>query len=130
MGDEPTRTRAKRALQRAGQWRARSNRQVWVMVVLVAVAICADAFAIPAQRHDVLGYLIGLICVGWLAAESRRLRQERLALSARLATLTSDDLPADVVSLVAAGKRIQAIKRYRDLTGVDLKEAKATIDSL
>jgi hypothetical protein len=41
-----------------------------------------------------------------------------------------DDIPGDVVSLVAAGKKIQAIKRYREVTGVGLKEAKTIVDGL
>ena len=40
------------------------------------------------------------------------------------------ELAADVVSLVAAGKKIQAIKRYRQLTGTSLSQAKAVIDGL
>lgn len=32
--------------------------------------------------------------------------------------------------LVAADKKIHAIKRYRELTGVRLREAKAVIDGL
>jgi ribosomal protein L7/L12 len=51
-------------------------------------------------------------------------------LAARLAALPRDDIPADVIGLVAAGKKIQAIKRYRELTGTDLREAKAVIDGL
>ena len=49
---------------------------------------------------------------------------------ARLGTLSRDDIPADVIGLVAAGKKIHAIKRYRELTGTDLREAKAVIDGL
>lgn len=40
--------------------------------------------------------------------------------------------PVDSVikALVAEGKKIEAIKRYREITGVGLKEAKDYIDSL
>jgi ribosomal protein L7/L12 len=59
-----------------------------------------------------------------------RRRRERAALVARLGALARDDIPADIIGLVAADKRIQAIKRYRQLTGVGLRQAKAVIDSL
>jgi ribosomal protein L7/L12 len=36
----------------------------------------------------------------------------------------------EIISLVQAGKPIQAIKVYRDMTGVSLKEAKDVIDGL
>jgi ribosomal protein L7/L12 len=41
-----------------------------------------------------------------------------------------DDIPADVIGLVAGGQKIHAIKRYRELTGASLPEAKAVIDGL
>jgi hypothetical protein len=52
------------------------------------------------------------------------------ALGARLATLPSDAFPADVIALLANDKKIQAIRRYRALTGVSLKQAKDTIESM
>jgi ribosomal protein L7/L12 len=38
--------------------------------------------------------------------------------------------PADVLELARAGKKIYAIKRYRELTGVDIAHAREVIDSL
>jgi ribosomal protein L7/L12 len=40
------------------------------------------------------------------------------------------DIPADVIGLVAAGKKLHAIKRYRELTGASLEESKIIIDSI
>jgi len=39
-------------------------------------------------------------------------------------------VPADVLELARAGKKIFAIKRYRELTGVDFAHAREVIDSL
>jgi ribosomal protein L7/L12 len=39
-------------------------------------------------------------------------------------------IPADVVALAQAGRKIEAIKRYRELTGVDLREAKDAVDAI
>jgi ribosomal protein L7/L12 len=39
-------------------------------------------------------------------------------------------IPPAVVDLVNAGKSIQAIRLYRELTGVGLAEAKAVVDKL
>jgi ribosomal protein L7/L12 len=39
-------------------------------------------------------------------------------------------VPADVLELVRAGNTIAAIKRYRELTGAGLGEAKAAIEGL
>jgi ribosomal protein L7/L12 len=39
-------------------------------------------------------------------------------------------VPAEVVSLARAGNAIAAIKLLRELTGADLREAKAVVDSL
>jgi large subunit ribosomal protein L7/L12 len=39
-------------------------------------------------------------------------------------------VPADVVALAQGGKKIEAIKRYRELTGVGLREAKDVVDGI
>ena len=39
-------------------------------------------------------------------------------------------VPADVLELARGGKKIHAIKRYRELTGVDIAHAREVIDSL
>jgi len=44
--------------------------------------------------------------------------------------VSRDDIPADVIGLVAAGKKFHAIKRYRELTGTGPQEAKVIIDGL
>ncbi|MCB1018101.1 MAG: hypothetical protein KDB10_23650 [Acidimicrobiales bacterium] len=37
---------------------------------------------------------------------------------------------AEIVALVRAGKTIEAIKRYRELTGTDLATAKAAVEQM
>ena len=39
-------------------------------------------------------------------------------------------VPADVAELARAGKTLEAIKRYRELTGVDFAHARQVIDAL
>ncbi|MBV9213814.1 MAG: hypothetical protein JOZ25_09240 [Actinobacteria bacterium] len=39
-------------------------------------------------------------------------------------------VPADVLELVKAGDRLHAIKRYRELTGLDVAQAREAIDNL
>jgi ribosomal protein L7/L12 len=77
--------------------------------------------------------LLGILtigCTAWWSSENRRSRREREALAARLAESTDTGIPPDVVALVLAGEKIQAISRYRKLTGVGLQEAKNAIDGL
>jgi hypothetical protein len=40
------------------------------------------------------------------------------------------DVPADVREALDAGEMIQAIKRFRQATGADLKEAKEFVDEV
>lgn len=42
----------------------------------------------------------------------------------------SDSLHADLLELLRAGQKIEAIKRYRELTGLGLAEAKAAVEAL
>ena len=71
------------------------------------------------------------------AAEIEKLRKENqrlLALVERLKTFTGADastgVSAEERQLIAAGKKIQAIKLYRERTGADLLTAKNAIDSV
>jgi ribosomal protein L7/L12 len=41
-----------------------------------------------------------------------------------------DPIPPEVIEMVRRGKTMDAIKLYREATGVSLKEAKAFIESL
>ena len=67
-------------------------------------------------------------------ARIRRLEEQvahlyqHLGLSAPGASASSQD--AELLALVNDGKKIHAIKRYRDLTGVGLKEAHDAVDEL
>ena len=45
-------------------------------------------------------------------------------------TNSGSGVPAGVREFAHAGKRIQAINLYRELTGVSLKEAKDVVDTL
>jgi ribosomal protein L7/L12 len=59
------------------------------------------------------------------------IRHDPAALLEREKIITSHpDIRADVIALAADGKKIQAIKRYRELTGYGLKESKDVIDRL
>ncbi|WP_461206733.1 ribosomal protein L7/L12 [Clostridium sp. DL1XJH146] len=41
-----------------------------------------------------------------------------------------DNVNIEVLELIREGKKIKAIKKYRELTGIGLKEAKEYIDNL
>jgi ribosomal protein L7/L12 len=90
----------------------------------------AEAINGPAKRGTLACAAVGFIGMGVWITGRRRERKEREALADRRAAAARDDIPADVIDLVAAGKKIHAIKRYRELTGVRRQEAKAIIDSL
>lgn len=90
-----------------------------------------------AQRIERLEYVVGVLC--------RHLELDPdLLLGAPSAAGIADAvpsgfpaaarpgapaLPEEFYALIRKGKKIQAIKLYRDLTGVGLKEAKNFVDS-
>ena len=117
-------------MTQAARWRAPSDRQVWLVVLALVIVTCAEAIAIPAKRSALPSGVIVFAYLGWMLTESRRSRRERDALATRLAALSRDDVPANVIDLLIAGKKIQAIKCYRELAGTSLQEAKTLIDSL
>lgn len=80
--------------------------------------------------------LVTVVGLGSSATErrlSRRLeRMERKldAIVAQLGVTVEEPGLAEVVALVREGKKIQAIKTYREHTGADLKEAKDAVERL
>ena len=108
----------------------RDSRRVWLIVLTVVIVICAEAIAVPTKRSDLLCATVGVVAVGFDVTRRQRQRRERTALASRLAAPSSDDIPADVIELIVADRKIQAIKRYRDHTGAGLRDAKAVIDSV
>jgi hypothetical protein len=119
-------------MKRFARWRPRTDGQKWLCVLTIAVLACGAAVALPvaAFRGCLLSFASYSIVLGWLLTEGRRGRRERLALAARLDARRPGEVHADIISLLSSGKKIQAIKRYRQLTGMTLHEAKAYIDSL
>jgi len=80
-----------------------------------------------------LTFLI-LMCWPWPKDNGAKLRQRRIEakLDAILKHLNIEAPSADaeVAKLAAAGKKIEAIKLHREITGVGLKEAKDYVESL
>jgi hypothetical protein len=54
----------------------------------------------------------------------------RLGIDPDLALAQDDALPAALYDAIARGKLIQAIKIYRDTTGVSLKQAKEAVEAI
>ena len=54
----------------------------------------------------------------------------RLGIDPDLALADDDELPSALYDAIARGKMIQAIKIYRETTGVGLKEAKDAVDAM
>jgi ribosomal protein L7/L12 len=119
-----------RVVTQLARWRPGSDRQIWLIVLVLVIAICAEAVVIPAKRAALPCAVTGLAGIGMWATGRRRERREREALAAGLAAVSRDDVAAEVIGLAVTGKRIQAIKRYRELTGASIREAKAVIDSI
>ncbi|WP_328425706.1 ribosomal protein L7/L12 [Streptomyces sp. NBC_00443] len=89
---------------------------------------------------DIVGYFIALVAVvGFVSVESRISRADRrVARVERKLHLIIDHLGlrdddprmAKVVALLRDDKKIQAIKEYREITGVGLVEAKEAVERM
>ena len=106
------------------------NRTIWIIAAVVALACVVEAIFVPHKRGALIEAALCTPIVAWAVIDLRSRRSQREARAARLAAVSRDNVPADILALVAADKKIQAIKRYRELTGVTLQEGKAFIDSL
>ncbi len=70
-----------------------------------------------------------LLVANYIAVSRQERRDEALGISKPLATIDSAAInDREVQDYIARGQKINAIKRYRELTGVGLKEAKDAVE--
>jgi ribosomal protein L7/L12 len=69
-----------------------------------------------------------------LMAQVDRIERQVARISANLGIPydypVTSETPPEVVELAQSGKKIAAVKRYRELTGAGLQEAKEAVDAL
>ncbi|MGH7845767.1 MAG: ribosomal protein L7/L12 [Candidatus Binatia bacterium] len=93
---------------------------VWISVI-VAIAVSAVALRLRAEARARLSRLEAKI--------DRLLKDEGVAHDGGAKDLPAD-VPAGVLEALGRGNKIEAIKRYRAATGVDLAEAKNFVEAL
>ncbi|MFJ9037200.1 hypothetical protein ACIRF8_11505 [Streptomyces sp. NPDC102406] len=81
--------------------------------------------------------LVGLTAMATLESRARRLDRRMVRLEQKIdlllkqADISDRELvPAEVTALARAGEEISAIKKYREVTGAGLLEAKEVVDRL
>lgn len=70
--------------------------------------------------------------VGELKSDIKRmnLTLEKIAKQVGVTGTIIENIDEELINLILQGKKIKAIKRYRMVTGIGLKEAKDYVDSL
>jgi ribosomal protein L7/L12 len=82
--------------------------------------------------------VIVLLVLNWISASGHRRTQQRaldklqtkldLVMDQLGVVVPEPDGIADVDALIRADRKVEAVKRYRELTGDDLLEAKTAVD--
>ena len=102
------------------------NMPVWPLIIMAA-GMPLWPFIIMAAGGTAFGLGVGLI-FGYLLGCRSQARQVGFPI-VPLAAI-APDAEKELVDLVRAGRKIEAIKRYRDFTGAGLKVAKEFIERL
>jgi ribosomal protein L7/L12 len=93
---------------------------VWIFLI-VAIAVSAVALRLRAEARARLSRL---------EAKIDRLLKDAGAAQDAEAKEPAADVPAGVLEALERGNKIEAIKRYRAVTGVDLAEARNFVEAL
>lgn len=77
-------------------------------------------------------FIILISMISQLRSELLRMRTilDKIAKEVGVPDLVTDEIKEELKGLIKDGKSVEAIKRYRKLTGFGLKEAKEYIDKL
>jgi hypothetical protein len=132
MEYEPAGNRTERLSLRILGWRPSSYPQIWVPVLgLVILGLMSYHYKMVHMRHPGPWYgVLAFVAAGVFASLGLRQRRQLAAMAERLRE-TPSVIPREVIDLLCQSKRLQAIKRYRELTeGVDLRQAKYVIDNV
>jgi len=78
----------------------------------------------------VLGFVIGRFTARERPERDRSPRPARVVYKSSLAPLSDIDLESQVVLLLRQRSKIEAIKLYREHTGVGLREAKDSVEAI
>ena len=89
------------------------------LIVIIVVLFCILYSAIAKVQNDVRRIDVKLDRIA-----------HHIGLPKPSMDLIDDELKDELQILVAEGDKVQAIKRLKDTTGIDLREAKDFIDSL
>ena len=81
------------------------------------------------KRHS-LGVIFICLSVVYFALSKTNYKVDNKISEIGTQTTVSEDIQSELKNLIAEGKEIKAIKRYRMVTGVGLKEAKEYIDNM
>jgi ribosomal protein L7/L12 len=106
-----------------------------VVDVLLAVCLGIALFVIQARQQDHAARLarlerkLDLLLRYWEIQDTPSV-QIIPAPPAPTPPAPSGDLASEIVSLLARGQKIEAIKRYREYTGSALKEARDAVDAI
>lgn len=76
-----------------------------------------------------VGFVLGRMSVRKTSASLRRRDAEARSAQARMTGLDAA-AQAEIRQIVSSGQKISAIKRYRELSGSSLKEAKEFVETL
>ena len=78
------------------------------------------------QLETIIAAVAGIV-VGFIIGKLSGRQKSRTVWSERVDV---DKIPPEITELAMSGRKIQAIKRYRQMFNVDLKEAKEAVDAL
>jgi hypothetical protein len=110
MSDESPRGRIERLIARIAGWRPRSVRQIWLIVLVAVIIAAAEAIVIPAKRVALPCAVAIFVIVGLAATGSHRQRLgDRRAAELIAASVSRDGVPAEVIGLAAAGRKIRRL---------------------
>lgn len=84
------------------------------------------------ELFSICTFVLLLFLVAWLQGELRKVKRTLNAIATQVGVPdpVTDELKEELISLLAEGKKIPAIKRLRVATGFELQDATAYIEKL
>ena len=104
--------------------------KVWVLWLFAGICFLFSGTMQLIDNRYLLGVMFIFLGGTYLILSIVNYKGDKKSNKISVQNTISDNINIELKTLLAEGKRIQAIKKYRMVTGLGLKEAKEYIDNL
>jgi len=106
------------------------NIKPWKLWMFASICFLFSSLMYVISKKYLMAITFGLLGVSYIFISMSNYKKDNKPKKIEVSEAVLKDMDSELKSLIAEGMRIQAVKKYRMVTGAGLKEANDYINSL